>query len=126
MITIVSGPLFDGRAQTATEQAGREIERTVATAGTDMVRARLNTVLRTQTPHYRLKIAARENRPGWKVTDQGVIYGHWLEGTGSRNYPVTRFRGYATFRKVTPQLATRAKRIAGIVIAQYIRLGRLG
>lgn len=126
MTTLVRGPLFDGRAQTATEQAAKEIERAVATVGADMVRLRLNTVLRTQTPHYRLKIAAREIRPGWKVTDQGVIYGHWLEGTGSRNYPVTRFRGYATFRKITPQLAVRAKRLGNLIIAQYIRLGRLG
>jgi hypothetical protein len=38
------------------------------------------------------------------VHDDGVIYGPWLEGTGSRNAPVTRFPGYGSFRRASQQL----------------------
>lgn len=38
------------------------------------------------------------------VHDRGVIYGWWLEGIGSRNHPVTRFRGYHTFSETAAAL----------------------
>lgn len=44
------------------------------------------------------------------VTDSGIVYGAWLEGVGSRNFPKTRFKGYAIFRRVTQ--ATRAVQLA--------------
>lgn len=43
-----------------------------------------------------------------QVTDSGIVYGPWLEGVGSRNYPVTRFKGYHTFRKVTQEIERKA------------------
>jgi hypothetical protein len=36
---------------------------------------------------------------GVVISDRGVVYGPWLEGTGSRNQ-TTRFKGYASFRRV--------------------------
>lgn len=38
------------------------------------------------------------------VHDRGVIYGWWLEGIGSKNSPVTRFRGYHTFSETAAAL----------------------
>ena len=35
------------------------------------------------------------------ITDSGIVYGAWLEGVGSRNFPKTRFKGYSIFRRVT-------------------------
>jgi hypothetical protein len=32
------------------------------------------------------------------------VYGPWLEGVGSRNFPVTRFRGYHAFRVAAQEL----------------------
>lgn len=43
-----------------------------------------------------------------QVSDSGLVYGPWLEGVGSRNYPVTRFKGYSTFRKVRQQIERKA------------------
>lgn len=118
-----SGPIFDGRAEKAMDDASDEWERNLATIGASMVRAELNAVLRVQTPYYRLRIEARANPPGWKITDQGVIYGHWLEGDGSRNSPVTRFPGYSTFRRMTQAINARAVSVGQQVVARY--LGRM-
>lgn len=37
------------------------------------------------------------------ITDGGMVYGSWLEGTSSRNV-TTRFKGYARFRQTTDWL----------------------
>lgn len=42
----------------------------------------------------------------------GIIYGYWLEGVGSRNFPKTRFRGYRMWRETTQQIQNEAERIA--------------
>lgn len=116
----ISGPLFDGRGEAEIRQACDKAEETVAGVGASMVQARLSRVLKTQTPYYRTRVVARADPPGWKVTDQGVIYGHWLEGTGSRNAPVTIFKGYHTFRIVTAELRGRAKIIVEGVISKLV------
>ena len=118
------GPIFDGRAEKALHDAARDAEKTMAERGRSLVDARLSRSLKRQTPYYRTRIAAQELRPGWKVTDQGVIYGHWLEGDGSRNYPRTRFRGYRTFRIVCGQINAQAVLWGKGIVAKYI--GRMG
>lgn len=117
------GPLFDGRVEQAVAEAKETSEKRVATLGASMVRTRLNGVLKHQTPYYRFRVVAQPDRPGWKITDQGVIYGHWLEGTGSRNAPVTRFKGYHSFKITTGELQGRAAVIVEGVYLEY--LGRL-
>lgn len=115
-----SGPIFDGRAEKAMDDASDEWERNLATIGASMVRTTLAGVLKHETPYYRTRVVARANPPGWKITDQGVIYGHWLEGDGSRNAPVTRFKGYSTFRRMTQAINARAVSIGQPVVARYI------
>lgn len=114
-----SGPFFDGRADAAAADASEECERSIAILGASMVRTNLNKVLRVQTPFYRLQVEAQPNPPGWKITDQGVIYGPWLEGTGSRNR-TTRFKGYATFRRTVQQINARAATIGSGVVARFM------
>lgn len=105
-----SGPLFDGRAQAMTDRSVRDMEHHLAEVGADMVRAELERVLRKETPYYRLQITTTEYPSRTVVNDGGVVYGPWLEGTGSRN-KTTRFKGYATFRRTTALLDARAKSI---------------
>lgn len=50
------------------------------------------------------------------ITDSGIVYGAWLEGVGSRNSPVTRFKGYSIFRRTTRDVQNRAVHIATPVI----------
>lgn len=46
-----------------------------------------------------------------RIHDNGVVYGPWLEGTGSRNAS-TRFKGYAAFRRTGDFLQAEAKAVA--------------
>lgn len=114
------GPLFDGRAEKVTAEATRDIEKTVATLGASMVRSELQRVLKVQTPYYRLRVQAQPTNPHWKIWDQRVIYGPWLEGTGSRNFPKTRFKGYSTFRRMTQAINARAVAMGNAVMAKYV------
>ena len=113
------GPLFDGRVEKAIANAADDTEKTVATLGASMVRSRLNVVLKKQTPIYRFKVRAEPDAPGWMIHDQRMIYGPWLEGTGSRNR-TTRFKGYRTFRIITQELNKKAKVIAEGVVARWL------
>lgn len=115
----ITGPVFDGRAEKMMRDASDESARSVAILGASMVRTNLNKVLRHQTPYYRLQVEAQPERPGWKITDQGVIYGPWLEGTSHRNQ-TTRFKGYATFRRTVQEINTRAGNVAAGVVARYV------
>lgn len=54
----------------------------------------------TSTGYYRQNIAGElQSNHSALLTDSGVVYGPWLEGTSSRN-ETTRFKGYSSFRKV--------------------------
>lgn len=102
------GPMLDGRAPGIIREHCDDMGRDLAELGNVLVRANLNTSLRTQTPYYRTRITAQKEAPGqYLVTDQGVVYGPWLEGTGSRNR-TTRFKGYFTFRRTCQELNARA------------------
>lgn len=120
-----TGPFRDGRFQRAASDYSDQLQYAVALHGEELVTRRLNQVLKTQTPYYRTRITVRRAHGGYEVTDQGVIYGRWLEGTGSRNYPVTRFRGYATFRRVKPLVDRDANRIAIQLLHRYQARGLL-
>lgn len=115
------GPLFDGRAIKALHDYEEAAVEEVARVAKTEVLSRLDAVLQHQTPHYATRI--RRERVGaftQRVDDDRVIYGNWLEGTGSRNFPRTRFRGYATFRRVGQQVDREAGRIAERVLDRYI------
>lgn len=115
----LSGPMFDGRAIQQLDKASNEIARRTAVLGASMIRTELNAVLRKQTPYYRLQNEARADPPGWEIWDKGVIYGPWLEGTGSRNR-TTRFKGYATYRRMTQRIDARAGVIAEYTLREFL------
>ncbi len=50
------------------------------------------------TGNYRRNVHPEFASLNGRISDGNVVYGPWLEGTGSRN-DVTRFKGYASFRK---------------------------
>lgn len=77
-------------------------------------------VLRTH-PTMRLEegVTARPVGADFIVDDGGVIYGPWIEGLGSRNR-TSRFKGYATYRRVTQALNQRAAQTVAKAIARRI------
>jgi hypothetical protein len=83
---------------------------------------RLDEVIRVNRHVYTSHIRVdRVSEDRYDVTDGGVIYGPWLEGTGSRNSPKTRFPGYFTFRQVETETEGRAEEIMDRVLDERVR-----
>lgn len=93
------GPVFDGRASVAARDFAEALSEDVAEDGRRKVQQNLKGSLRHPTGYYQshVRVEARSSLVH-VVTDNGVVYGPWLEGTGSRNQ-TTRFKGYASFRR---------------------------
>lgn len=111
------GPIFDGRARAAVNAYVDRLERDLAETGAEIVRDELHRVLRHPTGYYESRITVER---GHIVTDQGVIYGPWLAGLGSRNFPVTRFRGYEHWRRAVERLRSRSRGIAERLLRRYV------
>lgn len=110
MITIhvdASGPIPDGESGRIVEDYLEEAVWDVGQQGFAGVHTILNERIRNPTPYYETQITMErggEAAAGFEsdvtpvaVHDRGVIYGWWLEGIGSKNAPVTSFRGYRAF-----------------------------
>lgn len=112
----VSGPIF--HADAAVEIMLNGISRSIA----DELRTRwlinLDSSIRVNRHVYTSNVVAQRDPDGWRVTDGGVIYGPWLEGTGSRNR-TTRFKGYASLRRAAQDMEGRADIIAEHNVAQF-------
>jgi hypothetical protein len=118
----VSGPLFDGTAVTAVQQAQVAIEDAIAARGVQLVRQRLSSVLQHPSGRYERSIRVDRQQDDRMVTDGGMVYGPWLEGTSSRNN-TTRFKGYRTFRQTVQVLDQMVPDIAQRELPKY--LGRM-
>ncbi len=90
----------------------------------DAVADRLHTVIqgnmratfRNATGYYYSRVVnERREATDRVVTDNGVIYGPWLEGVGRRNQ-ITRFKGYANFRRGMQQVGRQVPAIAEPVV----------
>lgn len=113
-----SGPLWDGAADRAVQDSLNSIEQEVAQQGVNDVKQHLDSVLKNPTGNYERHIVTDRQRNDWAVTDSRVVYGPWLE-TGRSNR-VTRFKGYATFRKVSQQLDAKAADVGDRVVKRYL------
>lgn len=117
------GPMFTGRTAAALDTYADQVGYRVATYAEDQVRQRLGQVLQHPTGYYQSRITVDRSGTGYVVSDGGVVYGPWLGGTGSRNYPVTRFRGYQTFRRTKALVDRKAAGIAAELLARYKAMG---
>lgn len=117
--TSVSGPLFDGRAEAALKDYTHAVAHDLGEQGERMVRDTLHAVERHPTGFYESHTNVRYNGGIVIVNDGGVVYGPWLEGTGSRNR-TTRFKGYGTYRKVTEQLKAKVTEVAEATLRRFI------
>lgn len=100
----IEGPLFDGRAEAALKRFEETAKRDVADAGLEMWQSGLVASFQHETGAY---IESTRVVPvgSWQQIEDGMsLYGPWLEGTGSRNFPVTAFPGYHQARSTTQML----------------------
>jgi len=116
----LTGPIFDGRAVQAGHEVTQAIVDRVAGYALEQVQHNLDGSLKNPTPYYETQINVVGYMTDRVVNDRGVVYGPWLEGTGSRN-ATTRFKGYASFRRAAQVTRSRVRHIAGGVVSQYIR-----
>lgn len=98
---IARGPIFDGRAPAMVEAFLDDAAALVGAAALAEVKANLTGSIRNSSPGGFISqlYERREALHDRKVGDQVLIYGPWLEGTGTRNAPVTRFAGYRSFER---------------------------
>jgi len=117
----VSGPIFDGRAEREMARLEDDVKETVARQGLADLHFNLDRNLKHQTPYYTTQLLAERQVNDWVVHDRGVIYGPWLEGVGSRNYPVTAFQGYHTFRATAQELRAKTPALIEPVVRRHLR-----
>jgi hypothetical protein len=114
--TSANGPMFDGRAVRVLHSYVDHLERRLAETGRTILLSELDRVLKTQTPYYTTQIKVEDGRA---ITDSRVIYGPWLAGIGSRNYPVTRFKGYDHWIRTRHELNQRKVGIGERLLRRY-------
>ncbi len=110
----LSGPAFDGRLARKVETATEKASETVAEEGMRLVKQRLGRSFKEPTGAYLSSVLVDRSVEGFAVTGNAV-YGPWLEGVGSRNQ-VSRFKGYAAFRRAKDDLDKSSETIAGPII----------
>lgn len=116
------GPVAEGKGPKIVSLMCSDIEDDIGQQVYDAVRSRLSQVLVNPTGYYESRVKIERANDGATVTDSGVIYGPWLEGTSSRNGR-SKFKGYGTFRRVTQEINAEAGTEADRVVGQ--NLGRL-
>jgi hypothetical protein len=126
MITVTvttSGPAFDERAQRILDDYTDEAVWAITKVGRGDLGVDFIRHFREPTGYYESQVqAVRGARHTFTahIHDNGVVYGPWLEGISSRNFPVTRFRGYASFRRIAAQLQQKAVPIAESVLPPFL------
>lgn len=123
-----SGPIGSGAIHRHVRDYEKDVAEELAEDARFSWTNKLNLRLRKQTPFYVLHIEKRQiawNR--WKIDDSGIVYGHWLEGTGSRNAPVTIFPGYYSLRDTKAEYGRGPRRriVAERILSQHQARGRL-
>lgn len=114
-----SGPFFDGRADYEAEQGTQAVAKETGDEGLRMVRENLSAVIRTHPTGRYIPSVKLTGAVSNFTIGTSIIYGAWIEGTGSRN-ETTRFKGYHTFRRTTQQLDAKATSIAERTIIPYV------
>lgn len=110
------GPIFDGRAQALANQYVNRLERQLAEEGLNILREEMRAVFRHPTGYYESRCVVVDGR---KISDSRVVYGPWLAGIGSRNFPVTRFKGYDHWIKTRRRLNERKRGIGERLLRRY-------
>lgn len=120
------GPVAEGHGTEILDAYVEDMVWEVGVQGLANVNTTLNASIQNPTPYYETMTTLN-----WGVFagaganvivhDRGIIYGSWLEGIGSRNFPKTSFKGYHAFEKGAIALNDgQALRVADAVLKLYM------
>jgi hypothetical protein len=117
----ITGPLFDGRAEHALARACDDARDNIAQFAEQHALTLMGAAFRHPTGYYESQVRTTSVTPDTDlVWDGGVVYGPWLEGVGSRNFPVTSFRGYSHWRRTKELTQARAPQITAQAVGRHI------
>lgn len=117
----MEGPLFDGRAERAMQAYAEDARDQIAQFGEEAALREMGMVFQHPTGYYESQVKTTVvSSDTARVDDGGVVYGPWLAGVGSRNFPVTRFKGYDHWRIAKQLVASRGQQIAEQVLTRHI------
>lgn len=116
-----TGPFFTGQYQKELHAFLDEAKAEVAQLGVDRIRQRIGARAKDPSGYYAAHIQTELVKPfnDQLITDGGVRYGPWLEGTSSRN-ATTRFKGYHIFRQTRAWLRKTATPIFQSRINEFV------
>lgn len=115
----ISGPFFQAGSM-LDPKTGRDIEEAIATYAALRVRQRGIDSFKNPSGFYVSQVVLDVSDPEQViVTDQGTVYGPWLEGTSSRNQ-TTRFKGYRLWRLAKQDANLKAVSIASGLISKMV------
>lgn len=98
--------LTPGRADREVDQWMDDVMDTVATKGLAELHKWMDTYFRNPTPYYETQVTWDRVGADRIIHDRGIVYGPWLDGSGSRNR-TSRFKGYAHWRNTRNYLQDR-------------------
>lgn len=117
----VQGSLFDGGWETGMTELVTDIVGAVGDTVLDTWRQNLDDNIRVNHGRYVGQTRVTRVSDDRAVVHDGTsVYGPWLESTGSRNYPVTRFRGYSSAREAAEKVNARAEEVAAPIVARFV------
>jgi hypothetical protein len=115
------GMIFNaGASKAAAARMVIEINDALAMEGVARVRAYLWRRYKRPTGYYDSNISVQRRQIYRGITDNGVVYGGWLEGISSRN-KTTRFKGYRAFRTIKQQLDKDKYTLAQPMVTDFVK-----
>lgn len=114
-----TGPIFHCEPQI--ETLVRNIESDVADRLKELWLANLDSSIRVNSGHYVSLVNVRQDPDGYVLNDGRCVYGPWLEGTGSRNSPNTRFPGYFSQRRALETGQAEIDRLVEPAVSRFVQ-----
>lgn len=117
----VQGGLFDGGWESGLDELVVDLVGAVGDTVLDTWKANLEKNIRVNTGRYLSQPrVTRLADDRVSVNDGTFVYGPWLEGQGSRNFPLTRFKGYHSAEDAAASVNETVDEIAAPVVVKFV------
>lgn len=122
----VQGPISSGRMADDAADYAHDVAEELAEESRKTWVHNLQGSIRHPTPYYWTRVDYREiTSTRYEVHDHDIVYGPWLEGTGSRNSPNSIFPGYWSEARAKETMKRRRGGIAKRILREYRSRGKL-